>query len=236
MTRKEMKSRADLFAKKNKLRIARELTSPEVYIPSEMPISIFMAGSPGAGKTEFSRSLLKYFEKDRPKVVRIDGDELRKHLPGYTGKNSSIFQGAISLIIEKMHDLVLHRKQNFILDGTLWNHEKAIKNIERSLQKKRLVFIFYVYQKPEVAWGFAKKREVMEGRNIPKQAFIDQFFGSRNTVNKIRSDYGKSVIVYLVKKDYEKNTVEKLIEIEPGDNIDRHVPSVYTKTSLKKAL
>ncbi|MDP4007738.1 MAG: zeta toxin family protein [Candidatus Peregrinibacteria bacterium] len=236
MTHTEIKATADFFARRNKGKIAKELTDPVAYTPSGTPISIFMAGSPGAGKTEFSKSLIKTFEKSRPRVVRIDGDELREHLPGYTGMNSSVFQGAISLIIEKMHDLVLQKSQNFILDGTLWKYEKAIKNIERSLKKKRPVFIFYVYQKPDVAWDFAKKREVLEGRNIPKQAFIDQFFGSRNTVNKIRSEYGPEVIIYLVKKDHGKNTVEKLIEIEPGDNIDRHIPRGYTKTRLKKDL
>ena len=74
-------------------------------------VSIFMAGSPGAGKTEFSKSYERqsrvYFErlKDNPKVkkvlhkykvninkynnlfVRIDVDEIREFLPQYVKTN-----------------------------------------------------------------------------------------------------------------------------------------------------
>ena len=46
------------------------------------PVSLFMAGSPGAGKTEVSKGLIKKFN-DVP--VRIDADEIRSFCPGYTG-------------------------------------------------------------------------------------------------------------------------------------------------------
>lgn len=176
MTQKEVKAAAELYVKRNKVRIAKELTDPKTFPPSDMPISVFMAGSPGAGKTEFSKRLLEILDKNRPKVVRMDGDELRKYLPGYTGGNSKI------------------------------------------------------------AWDFTKKRELIEKRSIPKQAFINQFFGAKNTVDRIRSEYGEEVTVFLVKKNYEKNTIEKLIKIEHGDSLDQHIPNIYNKTGLKKAL
>ncbi|MEK7528672.1 MAG: zeta toxin family protein [Patescibacteria group bacterium] len=236
MPKKPIKSVADAYARRNKIKIAKKLTNISIYTASDVPVSVFMAGSPGAGKTEFSKRLIKIIEKDRPKVVRIDGDEIREFLPGYTGKNSKIFQGAISLIVDKMHDLVLHRKQNFILDGTFWRYEKAVQNIERSLKKNRLVYIFYIFQRPDLAWNFTKKRELLEGRNIPKSAFINQFFGAKNTVNKIRLKYGKDVTIFLVEKNYEENSIKKLVDISIGDNIDKHIPNVYTATSLRKSL
>ena len=44
--------------KRNKNAIARRLTNTELYLPEENPVSVFMAGSPGAGKTESSKELI----------------------------------------------------------------------------------------------------------------------------------------------------------------------------------
>lgn len=240
MTQREIKNAAILFAKRNKLKIAKEITDIKTYTPSEMPVSIFMAGSPGAGKTEFSKgllkALLKLFGEKSPKAIRIDGDELRNYFPGYTGKNSKLFQGAMSILVEKAHDLALKNKQNFILDGTFWKQDKAMENINRSLAKKRLVLVFYIYQPPKVAWDFTKKRELLEGRNIPKSAFIEQFIGARKTIEDVRLKYGEEVVIYFVEKNYEKNTIEQFTEINTGQSVDQYISSIYTKSALNKIL
>src|SRR6202008_3379175 len=120
-------------------------------------------------------------------------DEVRSLLPGYTGDNSYVFQGAVSLIVEKMQDLVLAQKQSFVLDGTFSKYEKAVENIRRSLSKGRAVFIFYVYQNPQAAWRFTEKREKAEGRNIPKESFIEHFLGAKDTVERIKKTFGEKV-------------------------------------------
>ena len=68
--------------------------------------------------------------------------------------------------VEKIHDFVLRNNQNFTLDGTLVNYDKAISNIKRSIEKGGEVSIFFVYQEPLIAWEFTKKREEIEHRNI----------------------------------------------------------------------
>ena len=142
------------FAKKNKISIANELTDINRFPPDIRPISVFMAGSPGAGKTEFSKELIRILgDGARHRVVRIDADELRDRMPGYTGHNSNLFHGAVSLIVEKIHDLVLSKNQTFILDGTFSKYEKAADNIRRSLDKNRTIFIFYIYQTPRTHGG-----------------------------------------------------------------------------------
>lgn len=236
MTQKEIKNAAILFAKKNKLKIGETLTDTKLYPPRGMPVSIFMAGSPGAGKTEFSKRLLELFGKTRLKAIRIDGDELRNYFPNYNGKNSKLFQGGISILVEKIHDLALKNQQNLILDGTFWKKDKAIQNIDRSLAKKRLVLVFYIYQPPKVAWNFTKKRELLEGRNIPKYAFIEQFIGAKKTINHVRSKYGKEVTIYFVEKNYEKNTVKQFAEIKQGQLVDQYISNIYTKLALNKIL
>lgn len=65
MINEEIRVQAIEFAKRNKIRIVKELTDTEKYAPDAVPISAFMAGSPGAGKTEFSKSLIKILEEDK---------------------------------------------------------------------------------------------------------------------------------------------------------------------------
>lgn len=237
MTDEEIRAQAVEFAKRNKVRIAKELTDTAKYAPDVVPISVFMAGSPGAGKTEFSKSLIKILEEDKERrAVRIDGDEVRPLIPGYTGSNSHLFQGAISLIVEKMHDLVLHNRQSFVLDSTFAQYKKAADNIRRSLEKSRAVFIFYIYQKPEVAWRFTQAREAAEGRNIPKEAFIEQFLGARETINQVSHEFGGKVVIFFVKKDFEKNAVENIAKIGPNERVDDYIAERYTKGELEKRL
>lgn len=240
MTDDEIRMAAIEFARKNKDCIARKLTDTDTYMPDAMPISAFMAGSPGAGKTEFSKSLIALIENsDQLKrgVIRIDGDDLRSLIPGYTGSNSYLFQGAVSIIVEKIQDYALKQRQTFVLDGTLADYEKAVRNVRRSLDKKRTVYIFYVYQHPEVAWRFTKAREATEGRHIPKPAFISGFLGARSTVACIRKEFGPEVVIFLVKKDFEKHVVETVVNIEPeGAEIDDLLKERYTYSVLDRLL
>ena len=138
---KELRERAIVYARKNGNRIAKEITDTGMYPRDANPVSVFMAGSPGAGKTEASKALLAEVEEHGSKTLRIDPDELRDYFEVYSGDNSWLFQGAISTLVNKIHDQVLKRGQNFLLDGTLSNYDIARKNIDRSLKRSRFVQI-----------------------------------------------------------------------------------------------
>ena len=100
-----------------------------------------------------------------------------------------------------------------------------------------MVLIFYVYQRPEVAWKFTQAREVEEGRNIPKDRFIEQFLGARETVDRIRKEFGKEVVIFLVEKNFETHQVEAINTIEPGGpQIDHYLKEKYTVSELEKLL
>lgn len=226
------------FAKDNKIEISRRLTDLALYPPSEFPVTIFMAGSPGAGKTEYSKNLLELITKDsKDHPVRIDSDEFRSEIPDYTGNNSSEVQGAVSILMREMYERTLINKQTVIIDGTLANYEKAKENIQRSLNRHREVFIFYIYQRPEVAWQFTLAREKLEGRNIPKEVFVDQFICARETIARVHKEFQEHMTIFLVKKDFQTNQVESVTLIEPNSpGLDAHLPESYTKNQIEELL
>ena len=80
------------FARKHKKDIAKRITSKADYPPEKNPVSVFMAGSPGAGKTEASKELIDELTDGKNDIIRIDPDELRSEFPGYQGDNSYLFQ------------------------------------------------------------------------------------------------------------------------------------------------
>ncbi|PCJ83205.1 MAG: Zeta toxin [Thiotrichaceae bacterium] len=230
---KAIQSAALDFARKHKKNIAKRITDLSRFLPEDEPVSVFMAGSPGAGKTEASIELLASVESEDVEILRIDPDELRHEFPGYTGENSYLFQGAVSVLVERIHDLALKQKQSFLLDGTLSHYDKAEQNIARSLKKNRVVQILYVYQEPMLAWEFVKSRELVEGRRIQPKHFIEQYFSARIVVNKLKETFGADVKVDLLLKNTDNTN--KLFKAGV-DKIDNHIPEKYTPADLEKLL
>lgn len=208
------------FARANKTEIAKKIANLDKFPSETNPVSVFMAGSPGAGKTEASQALLETSEaflkryaeeaaKKFPTVggrfncIRIDADDLRNEFSAYSGANSDSFQGAVSILVDCIHDLVLKQSQSFILDGTLANRTKAEQNILRSLKRKRFVQIYYVYQAPQQAWKFVQERERIEGRHIPQESFIDQYFQARETANCLKRKFEHKVRLDILLKNVD---------------------------------
>lgn len=236
----EVKANAVAFAKRHKKRIASERTDIEQYEPEERPISIFMAGSPGAGKTEIAKEYVAALDdleaqgfEGLGRILRIDPDDLREELPGYTGSNSRLFQGAVSILVDRIHDVMLKQRQSFILDGTLASFDIACKNIARSLKRGRDVQVFYVYQHPLLAWQFVCSREKVEGRNIPLEGFIQQFLNVQEVVGRIKRDFGEQVILDMIVKDTDGTNQHWESDI---DSIDAFLPERYTYDQLESLL
>ena len=221
------------YAKKHRTAIARRLTDPTIFLPETNPVSVFMAGSPGAGKTEASIELINLKGADNTKILRIDPDELREELPGYIGENSWLFQRAVIPIVERIHDLALDQEQSFLLDGTLSSSSVAEKNIQRSLKRDRTVQILYVYQEPQQAWQFVQAREAAEGRRIQPEDFVRQYFAARDVVNRLKTEFGKSIQVDLLMKN---NDGSHQFYRAGVDQIDNHIPEKYSVTDVRHLL
>lgn len=103
-------------------------------------------------------------------------------------------------------DYILKNGQSFLLDGTLASYNVAEKNIERSLKRERAVLIIFVYQRPELAWQFVQAREIVEGRKILPEHFVQQFFGSQAVVEQLKEKFGQGIQVDLLLKDNDGST------------------------------
>ena len=217
------------FIKKNKDLLFEKFASSKIYQPNENPISLFMAGSPGAGKTEYSKRFIERFDSN---IVRIDADEVRKIIPQYNGANSDVVQGAASIAVDILYNYTLNNKYDLLLDGTFAKFEIVYRNIERSINKNREVAIHYIYQDPLVAWEFTKKREKIEGRKVPKEVFIKSFFNAKNNVVKIKSIFKDKIKVYLIIKDYSNNIKESYLDV----HIDSYLKTKYSKEELNEGL
>ncbi len=198
--------------------------------PVEFPVSVFMAGSPGAGKTEFSKRLIEKFGRN---VVRIDADDVRDMLPQYNGGNSYVFQGAVSLGMEKLYDYALKKRFNIVVDGTLKNYEKSKSNIDRSLKRGRKVEVFYLYQEPEIAWDFTRKREAVEGRNIPRDVFIESFFLARESAIRLKRDFGDALSLHVVLENLTNDGEEIFSGVV---SIDPYIKTWYNRDDLENKL
>lgn len=222
------------YIKQHKQLLFDKFANPAFCHSARIPSTIFMAGSPGAGKTEFSKNLIERFERHLIEgFVRIDADDIREVIPGYDGSNTDIFKVASFIGVDILYNYVLDNKFNAVIDGTFANYEKAFKNIERALKRKRVVDVFYIYQDPVIAWDFTKKREKLEGRSIPLDFFVDSFFLAKENVNRIKLLFKKEVDLHLVVKDY-RNKIENIeIDIEI---VDSYLKIGYTKEELREKL
>lgn len=224
----ELQSRDALeFVKRNRNRIIHEFADSEHYTPSEQSVSLFMAGAPGAGKTETSRALIEsghFFEKP----VRIDADEIRELIPGYQGMNAAIFQRAAEKGVNLLYDYVLDRRLSCILDGT-FAYGGARENVERSLRRDRKVIIYYIHQDPGKAWEVTKARQLLQGRHVPKEAFVHAAIFARKNVEDVKALFGKDIELYVIVKDFDRGDDSLLLN---QSTLDPLVVPRYTENEI----
>ena len=187
-----------------------------------------MAGSPGAGKTEASIELLSALGAS---AIRIDADELRAECPGYNGLNAWLYQRAAVILVNKLQDVALEQSQSFVLDGTFSNIDLARQNVERSIKRKRLIQILYVYQEPALAWKFVQDREATEGRRVNPEHFVRQYFSARTVVNAIKAEFGVAVKVDVLVKNVDNSNRNFHFGVE---QIDPYIPERYSKADVER--
>ena len=223
----KIKDKANKYVRKHRDKIVEEIAGDEKYINPSKAISIFMAGAPGAGKTETSKYLLAAFDRSplQSDIILLDPDSIRELIPQYKGGNAHIFQQPITYITNQVFNHAIKTNKNILVDSTFSNFDLARQNVSKSLKKNRLVQIVYTYINPFSAWEFTQARERKEGRKITKEVFVRALYDSKECVKLIKAEFGNQVAVVLMMRDDEK--VHHDI-----DDIDKYVKIPYSKEEL----
>lgn len=138
------------------------------YKPNKSKIAIFMAGIPGAGKTEFVENTIK---NALPNTTPIEHDELVEYIKGYKPENYYNFRSAGSTLVTRVFTECLKEGYSFIFDGTL-SHENGKRNITKCLKKGYEVVVIYIFQDASKAWELTQAREVVKKRAIERSGFV----------------------------------------------------------------
>lgn len=223
-----LKEDAVRWARENKTKIVRGFVSNAV--PATSPSAIFMAGLPGAGKTELARELVAAMSS---RVPLLDMDELAQMIPGYKAEQADDFRAGATILLERILDELLGKKCDFILDGT-FGGSKALGNVDRALKRGYAVKVVYVRQEPELAWAFTKAREKIEYRAISMDGFIETYERIYRNLHKLLENSGNVFIdVVLKRKD---NSVGMYYGGVSKGAIDELDAPRYTKEMLRGIL
>ena len=152
----------DLFFKKNR--------------PTSSRVAFFMAGIPGAGKTEFMENTLKVTKE----FISIEHDQLVEYIDGYKPEEYYNYRKAGSVLVTRIFDDCLRNGYSFVFDGTL-SHENGAKNIDKAIAAGYEVIVVYIVQDAKLAWELTQARELVKKRAIEKAGFIE-------TCNKINAN------------------------------------------------
>lgn len=159
------------------------------YPPHKRKLAFFMAGIPGAGKTEFAENTIN---KVKPKLVPIEHDKLVEYIPGYKPEDYYNYRKAGSVLVTRVLDECLKNGYSFIFDGTL-SHEHGYRNIQKTLKAGYFVQVVYIVQDAKKAWELTRDRELVKKRAIEKKGFI-------TTCNKINKSLS---VVFKKFKDHD---------------------------------
>lgn len=223
-----LKEDAARWARENKNEFAQNIIELSGVKPTELPSAIFMAGLPGAGKTELAHGLMKMTSS---KVVFLDMDELAQKIPNYRAECADEFRAGATILLERLFDKVITKKLDFILDGTFGN-PKALANVKRAISHGYFVKILYVAQSPEVAWSFTKAREKVEHRAIDLDGFIKTYECVYDNLRHLEID-GDRISLDVAIKD-KNNSIKEFYGGASGEIIDEVAPLKYNEESLKR--
>lgn len=227
----QVEQRAFEYVKSHAKDLVARFAPSETCHRVDNPVSLFMAGSPGAGKTEVSKGFLKRFE-DAP--IRIDADDIRPLCPGYIGTNAHLFQKAANKAVNILYDHALHNGINCIVDGT-FAYAGAADNIARSVRHRRRIQLWFVYQDPIKAWEFTKARERKEARHVSKEVFIKAFMDSRYNARMVKEQFGEDIELNLLTKDYVDGQEDIRLNITATE-LDQGTDGVYSEEELRRLL
>ena len=225
------------WIRKHKREFINSLITKSGATPDGNPSAIFMAGLPGAGKTEFSKNLISNL---RLNVVRLDMDEIAANIEGYKPEIADRYREGASSLLNGAFDIVIKRGLDFIMDGT-FSSKYAQRNVCRAINHGYSVKIIYIYQDPKLAWHFTLEREKVEHRLIDLDGFVESYFNTiRNIYDVLNTTLTAKIALDIILKDgYNKSReIKSNVSANVSANdIDKIINNCYdNKTRLRNYL
>lgn len=222
---------ANEWARKHKKAFARKMIRDAEVSKSVSPTAIFMAGLPGAGKTEFTKNLIVNLGV---RIIRLDMDEIASQIDTYEPQKADKFRAAASMLLSRTFDMVVHGGYDFIMDGTFAGNS-ATQNIERAVNHGYTVKIFYIHQDPLVAWKYTRAREKVEHRAIDRDGFVGSYYRTFDNLRKVGREFGARASMDIIIKN-DKNGIKTIKNNVNVSDIDQYVIIEYNKDKLREQL
>lgn len=165
----------------------------------EIKTAIFTAGASGAGKTEYAIS-----RKEKESfLLHIDIDTIRDFFTpiGYNGTNSNDYQRPSSKGVNWIFDRASKKGYSLIMDSNFAEESIAQSNIKRLLDKEYIIEINYIFRDLEKSYEFAKKREFITKRNVPREIVQKSFKNSFVTTLFIKKTFKETIILNLIDRE-----------------------------------
>lgn len=195
------------WAKIHKKALVKEYLSKYEYPSSDTPNVIFMAGLPGAGKTEFAKRLAPQLATP---PLHIDMDEIAEHIEDYKPRVAHLFRAGATIILERLYDQAILKRIDILLDGT-FAHHKALQNIQRAFDHNYSARIYFICPDPLTAWQKTQERETVEKRSIKASDFVEAYFQLLENLHRVCETFKDSAPISVVLK-HEDNRLKEIIE------------------------
>lgn len=189
--------------------------------------TIFLAGAPWAWKTEFLESVLKY-----ENFMVIDIDKYRSYFEWYNGKNADLYQDSSSRVATKIFDYCIKNNLKVIFDWTLTS-EMWIKNIKKSLDKNRKIWVILIYQDPTISYSYTIVRQENNERKVSMDAFLRIYYNSIKYCFQVVEE-NKNIQFIIWSKN--KNRKRKQMIFHNKDRFDKYFNVEYNQEKLKEKL
>ena len=187
--------------------------------PKKGKIAFFMAGIPGAGKTEFTERTIR---EASPELISVEHDKLVEYIDGYTPETYYNYRKAGSILVTRVFSECIKNSYAFVFDGTL-SHQNGMRNIKKCLANDYSVIVVYLVQSAAKAWELTQAREIVKKRAIEKEGFIE-------TCNKINAN-----LVSILDKFKEHDKFSFWLIDKQGEQDMKMATAIIHSPSLNKA-
>lgn len=189
--------------------------------------TIFLAGAPGAGKTEFLETVL-----NTENFIVIDIDKYRQYFKGYTGNNAELYQDSSSRVATRIFDYCIKHNLKLIFDGTLTS-DIWLKNIKKAVDKCRRIGVVLIYQDPVISYAYTIARQERNERKVSIDAFLKIYYNSIRYTFEIVEKY-LDIQFVIASKDKRRQWRQRFFRKK--DRFDKYFRVEYNAEVLRNKL